>query len=295
MLSLLPDDLRGGWNCGLAIHANEDIGFIQMKDPNESLFLPLDRMSGVPLYYQIQQRLIDQVRRGELKPGEPISSTQEIAARLNVSPMTARQAIKAMCDLGFIYSRQGKGTFVSEIKHEKDFRQVLSFTEEMLGKRSVPSSKVLSFRVQPGSQAALAALGLSAGQKVCRLRRVRYSNALPMGIECSCLPLQIFPDLVETFDPASSLYLTLARKYGIQIAITDEVVEVGKATAEEAQLLRIAIGSPVFLFARTSYLEEGTPVEYVESTYRGDRYKIVNRLTRANRDLRTTKDDGISV
>jgi len=259
-----------------------------MKDSKESLFLPLDRMSGVPLYYQIQQRLIHQIRRGDLKPGQPIASTQEIAARLSVSPMTARQAIKAMCDLGLIYSRQGKGTFVSEIKHEKDFRQVLSFTEEMQGRRTAPSSKVLSFRVQSGSQAAMAALGLSAGQKVHRLRRVRYATALPMGIECSCLPLHICPDLVETFNPTTSLYLTLASKYGIQIAIADEVVEVGKATAEDAQLLRIASGSPVFLFKRTSYLEGGTPVEYVESTYRGDRYKIVNRLTRANRELRTT-------
>jgi GntR family transcriptional regulator len=266
-----------------------------MTDHQETLFLPLDRVSGVPLYYQIQQRLVDQVRRGELKPGEPIASTQEIAARLNVSPMTARQAIKAMCDLGLIYSRQGKGTFVSEIKHEKDFRQVLSFTEEMHGKRSVPSSKVLSFRVQPGSQAAMAALGLSAGQKVCRLRRVRYANTLPMGIECSCLPLHICPDLVEAFDPTTSLYRTLATKYGIEVAITDEVVEVGRATEEEAQLLRIAIGGPVFLFTRTSYLEEGTPVEYVESTYRGDRYKIVNRLTRTNRELLTTKGYGTSV
>jgi GntR family transcriptional regulator len=136
---------------------------------------------------------------------------------------------------------------------------------------------------------------LSAGQKVCRLRRVRYANTLPMGIECSCLPLHICPDLVEAFDPTTSLYRTLATKYGIEVAITDEVVEVGRATEEEAQLLRIAIGGPVFLFTRTSYLEEGTPVEYVESTYRGDRYKIVNRLTRTNRELLTTKGYGTSV
>jgi GntR family transcriptional regulator len=116
-----------------------------------------------------------------------------------------------------------------------------------------------------------------------------------MGIECSCLPLQICPDLVETFDPTTSLYRTLAKKYGIQIAITDEVVEVGRATVEEAKLLRIAIGSPVFLFTRTSYLEEGTAVEYVESTYRGDRYRIVNRLTRANRELLTAKVEGSPV
>jgi len=43
---------------------------------------------------------------------------------------------------------------------------------------------------------------------------------------------------------------------------------------------------PVFLFTRTSYLASGEPIEFVKSVYRGDRYKIVNRLTRMNRELR---------
>jgi GntR family transcriptional regulator len=260
-----------------------------MNENHKKHLQPLDRRSGVPLYYQIQQRLIDQVRCGEFRPGEPLPSTQEIAARLGVSQMTARQAIKALCDVGLIYSRQGKGTFVSEIKLEKDFRQVLSFTEEMTARGSTPTSKVLSFRIQPANQAATQALGLKAGQKAFRLRRLRCSDGLPMGIECSWLPLHICPDLLETFDPTTSLYQVLAEEYGIQIAITDEVAEVGKATAEEAQLLRITRRSPVFLFTRTSFLENGTTVEYVESTYRGDRYKIVNRLTRAKRELLITK------
>ena len=85
---------------------------------------PLDRRSGIPLYHQIQRRLLDQIQSGELKPGEPLPSIQQIATRMGVSQMTVRQAVGALCELGVIYSRQGKGTFISGIKLERDFRQV---------------------------------------------------------------------------------------------------------------------------------------------------------------------------
>lgn len=235
----------------------------------------------MPLYYQIQQRLMQQIHSGEYRPGQPLPSLQEIAARLGVSQMTARQAIRALCDQGLMYSKQGKGTFVSAFKHERNFRQVLSFSEEMRARGSAPSSKVLSFRIEAGNREVKTALELGAGEKVFRLRRIRYADGRPMGIECSCLPQQICPDLMDHFDPSASLYQLLAERYGIQMEVTDEVVEVGKASAEEAALLKVAAGSPVFLFTRTGYGENGNPLEYVKSTYRGDRYKIVQRLTRA--------------
>jgi GntR family transcriptional regulator len=67
--------------------------------------------------------------------------------------------------------------------------------------------------------------------------------------------------------------------------VTNEVIEVGKASDEEARLMQIAPQSPVFLFTRLSFLESGKPVEHVKSVYRGDRYKIVNRLVRNKREL----------
>ena len=39
--------------------------------------------------------------------------------------------------------------------------------------------------------------------------------------------------------------------------------------------------SPAFLFERTSRDEEGRTVEFVQSVYRGDRYRIVTELSRA--------------
>jgi GntR family transcriptional regulator len=249
---------------------------------------PLDRRSGIPLYHQIQRRLLDQIQSGELKPGEPLPSIQQIATRMGVSQMTVRQAVGALCELGVIYSRQGKGTFISGIKLERDFRQVLSFSEETQARGATPSSKVLSFRIQAPIQEVKEALALSDGERVFNLHRVRCGNSIPMGIESSCLPVQLCPGLMETFDATTSLYDELAHQYGIQLMVTDEVVEVGKASAEDARLLQIAPQSPIFLFTRVSYLENGTPVEHVKSVYRGDKYKIVNRLMRMKRERLTT-------
>jgi len=108
---------------------------------------------------------------------------------------------------------------------------------------------------------------------------------LPMGIEWSRLPFRLCPDLIDTFDPTTSLYRSLRERYGIEIVIADEVVEASLAAAEESDLLGLPKGHPVFVFTRTSYIQSGQPVEYVKSVYRGDRYKLVNRLTQANRSV----------
>jgi GntR family transcriptional regulator len=246
---------------------------------------PLKRGSGIPLYHQIQQRLLDQIQSGEFKPGTPMPSIERLAQRMGVSQMTVRQAMRALADHGVIYSRQGKGTFISGIKLERDFRQVLSFTEEATSHGAKPSSKVLSFESQEPNQKVKDALALKKRDRVYALRRVRYGDSVPMAIECSYLPAQLYPALMEKFDPATSLYEELSADYGVQLAVTDEVIEVGKANDSEARLLEIASQSPVFLFTRTSYLEDGTPAEYVNSVYRGDLYKVVNRLMRMRRNM----------
>lgn len=247
----------------------------------------LDRQSVVPLYYQIQQFLLEEIRSGAFEPGAPILSEKEISARMGVSRMTVRQALKSLCNQGVLYSERGKGTFVSGTKLEKNFRNVLSFSEEMRNHGSRPSSKVLSFGVARADAEMAKALRLKRSDRVVSLRRLRMADGTPMGIEWSRIPLHVCPDLVETFDPHTSLYERLAQRYGIQIAVTEEVAEAALANAEESRLLKIGKGNPIFHFERTSYLRDGKPVEYVKSTYRGDRYKIVNRLTAENRHLRT--------
>lgn len=245
----------------------------------------LDRSSVLPLYYQIREHLLGQIRSGALKSGDAVPSEQELANSLGVSRMTARQALKSLCDMGMAYSEQGKGTFVSANKLEKNFRQVLSFSEEMAMRGLKASSKVLTAEVCPAKHDVASSLQLHSGEKVFRLRRIRMADSRPMGLECSYIPHRLCPDLLERFEASQSLYRLLAQRYRIEIALAEEVVEAALAKPEDARLLGISKGSPVFIFTRISYLQSGRPAEYVKSTYRGDRYKITNRLSRMNREL----------
>jgi len=245
----------------------------------------INRNGIVPFYYQNQQQLYERIRLGELKPGDALPSEHEISTRLGVSRMTARLAVKSLCDLGIVYSKQGKGSFVSGLKLEKNFRQVLSFTEEMALSGRQARSRILGFETIPAEAEVAQALGIKRQESVVRLRRLRIADSVPMGIESSYLPDRLCPGLKDTFDPRTSLYKALSDRYGIQMAIADEVIESGLAEAEEARLLRIRRGSPVFSFTRTSYVQQGRAVEYVKSTYRGDRYRIVNRLVRLKHEF----------
>jgi len=243
----------------------------------------LDRHSAVPLYYQIQQGLLAHIRSGKLKPGKPIPSEEDISRQLRVSRMTARQALKALCHLGVAYSQRGKGTFVSGIKMEKNIRQVLSFSQEMVARGAKPRSRAITFELRTADSEVAEALRIRPKDPVYFLQRVRLDENVPMGVETAYLPQQLYPGLLEKYDPRTSLYQSISRLYGIDIGIADEVVEAALVGAEEARLIRVAKGSPVFLFTRTSYVASGEPVEYVKSIFRGDRYKLVNRLTRRER------------
>jgi GntR family transcriptional regulator len=255
----------------------------------ETTFRPLDRESGVPFYCQIQQRFLEHIRSGALEPGESLPSEHEIARHFRVSRMTGRHALKALCNLGVTYTLWGKGTFVSGVKLEKELRQVTSFTEEMQALGLRVSSKLLSCEIMHPDEEITAALHLSRREELISIRRIRFANSSPMAVEWSRIPRRLCPDLLEKFQSGNSLYDTLLQHYGIRMSVAEEVVEAGLASAEDARLLKAPKRSPMFMFTRTSYVRSGEPVEFVKSVYRGDRYKIVNRLTRVNRELRITR------
>jgi len=239
----------------------------------------LDRNSAIPLYYQIRQQLLEQIQSGELSPGQPIPSEHEISNRFGVSRMTARQATKSLCDEGVAYSRPGLGTFVSGSKQVKTSTELLSFTQETKALGGRPASRVLAFEEGAADGEVARALHLGAKARVFRLKRVRIADAVPMSIEESFLSSKLCPKLQETFDPRTSLYQVLADRYGIRMTAADEVAEASLAHPEVARLLRIKKDSPVFMLTRISYAGNSQPVEFVRSTYRGDRWKLVSRLT----------------
>jgi len=76
----------------------------------------LDRRSSVPLYYQLQELLHQQIASGRFRVGDALPSEGELCRIFGVSRIVVRQALEVLEDDGEILRQQGKGTFVAEPK-----------------------------------------------------------------------------------------------------------------------------------------------------------------------------------
>ena len=78
----------------------------------QSLFADLDRVSGLPLYKQVAQKLEVAIREGTLPPGSRIENEVSLAERLKLSRPTIRRAIQSLVDGGLVVRRRGIGSQV---------------------------------------------------------------------------------------------------------------------------------------------------------------------------------------
>ncbi len=246
----------------------------------EGLGRELDRASPLPLYYQIKELLRERIERGELRPHERLPSENELERALGVSRMTARRALAELETEGYVYREQGRGTFVAEPKLRQSLLRLTSFTEDMRARGLRPGARVLDVRVMRDERVA-ARMGLEPEEAFVRVRRVRLADGQPLALETAYVRAALCPGLEAEDLTDRSLYQTLRERYKLQLGRAEQTLEAGAATEFEAQVLRIPVGQPVLLIERLTFLGDGkTPIEFVRSVYRGDRYKFVVELRR---------------
>jgi len=76
---------------------------------------PIERQ---PIAEQVARQLLALVQSGNLKPGEQLPPERELAAKLEVSRPSLREALRALSLLGVLRIRQGGGVYVSSLDPE---------------------------------------------------------------------------------------------------------------------------------------------------------------------------------
>lgn len=74
---------------------------------------PLERQSGTPLFQQIARGIARDIRRGRLRPGDPLPGTRTLAHALGVQRLTVVAAFDELIAEGWLVTRAARGTFVS--------------------------------------------------------------------------------------------------------------------------------------------------------------------------------------
>ncbi|MFB9612598.1 FadR/GntR family transcriptional regulator [Kutzneria kofuensis] len=82
-----------------------------MDSAGDALFRPVRTGNA---FEETVERLLQAIKLGVVPPGERLPAERDLAARLNVSRVTLREALHALQESGFVESRRGRygGTFV---------------------------------------------------------------------------------------------------------------------------------------------------------------------------------------
>lgn len=234
-----------------------------------------------PLYLQIKEYLLAEIKAGRFKTDQRLPSERELSESLHVGRMTVRQALVELGREGKIYTRMGKGTFVLAPKIDQQLRALTGFSHDVRTRGEKPSSQVLEARLAQPALKAAQALRLPPGEQIILLVRLRLSDELPLAIEAAHLPHRLFPNLLEHDFAVESLYEVLKNEYGVTLVQAEQTIEAVLATRSEMEILSLKPPAAVLKLERISYNQHGQPVEYVPSTYRGDRYKFRSVLQTA--------------
>ena len=158
------------------------------SEPN----LDVERDSDVPISTQIYWQLAYKIESGRLQSGERLWPVRELGAALRVNPNTIRAVYRRLADAGYVHSRHGAGTVVSDRNvHRRRPEALGAIVSEML-RRAAQAG------FTPDEVAAAACAAATERKRPGREVRVLFAECTTAdaGFDAERLN-QEFPGLIE--------------------------------------------------------------------------------------------------
>jgi GntR family transcriptional regulator len=253
---------------------------VAVEFPEREASSLLEGKSDLPLYCSLSDMIRDLIASNRWKPGDRIPSERELVSAFQVSRSTVREAIDLLVREGVLERRGSRGTFVARPKIEQGLLRLMSFTEDMLRKGLMPSSRLLGKSVVPAPPFVARALALQENEPVVFFRRLRLVDGEPLVLESSYFPLSLFPDLLTAYTADRPLYDVISERYGVRVVKAVETFEPVIIRGHEAELLGTQPHSPGLLIEQINMAEDNTHMELCTGLVRGDRCRYYVELIR---------------
>jgi GntR family transcriptional regulator len=237
---------------------------------------------------RIADDLRESIHSGHLTPGAEMPSENELAAEYRTSRKTARSALAILRSEGLIITGQGRravvrprgqvGITVTGSNYRKHRSLGLpGFNAQALEQGQRPRQEIREVIHVPAPPEVAARLDIDEGTEVVARRLTFLLEGIPVALHDGYFPADLAagtaieqPQLIRggahavIEDPAGTIHRHIARS-------VDEIS--GRMpTPDEARILKLPPGVPVFRILRTVYDSEGQPIEVQDSVAAGDRH-----------------------
>ena len=242
--------------------------------------ITLDFNSVVPLYEQLARRLSELIEEGHWSPGQQLPTESDFSEQHGVSRATVRAALDLLEEEGVVSRRAGKGTFVTQAAIRQSLSELESFPETVASQGASVSIQTVDHEEYVPSYRIRSILGLRAGAKAHRIRRVHFMGDEALATDCVTLPSSIVKNVDLQRLLTSSTYTVFEEELDIALGAATQKVSACAASEELAERLRVPPGEPLLQIERLTYAASGIPVEHLLLHYRADRVVLNVHLPR---------------
>jgi len=256
---------------------------VPRNDPGAWTASGLDRRSSVPLYYQLQEILHQQIASGRFRVGDPLPSEGELCRMFDVSRIVVRQALEVLEDDGEVVRLQGKGTFVAEPKLDLaagGLLRVLTSTDP-----GIYDVEILDAHFTAVEESVAARLGDDEVLRIDWLLRLRGEAT---AIAYSFIRPGALPPLERAAIRGARLGSGTQLQLRVELDNPEISVSTSQCSAYNAERLGIPARAPVFLVDVTEVAQSGPAtgeaIEVARVIYRSDTLSL---------QLESTKTAGV--
>lgn len=227
--------------------------------------------SGIPLYQQLKDHVLGNIRTGQLRPRDRAPSEQELVTQFGVSRMTANRALRELADDGYLVRQIGVGTFVAEVHARSHALQVRNIANEIVARGHQHTAVVvISERLSAGTGIEQR-LDLQAGTSLFHTLIIHQENGRPIQAE----DRYVLPDAVPNYLQQDFTQIT-PNEYLSRIAPLQTVEHIISAQIPDESirvLLEMDAGEPSLVIDRLTWSDD-RPVSVARLHHPASRYEL---------------------
>lgn len=220
---------------------------------------------------QVRDQLVELFESRSLAPGDRVPSEAEIAELCGVGRSTAREALKLLEQDGLVIVERGRGRFLSSLSAlhiERPITRFESVTDLLHALGYKAQTLVLAVTEDEPDDEERSALGLTAGQTVIRLERLRSREDEPLIYSVEAFPRDCIPGPFKHINWTGSLTDLLAAHGHLMVSSAARLQAVD-LPPEVAERYRLAGFGPWLLITETVVTTAGRPVLRSRDYHRG--------------------------
>lgn len=230
-----------------------------------------------PAYQQVANELRRRIKTGVYQPGADLPSTPTLMGDFGVSTNTIQKALRMLKAEGLLASNKGASVYVRVVNRQisRSAEYITPVGDGEPAPYRLPTGQLTIAREVPPDDVA-DALELDAEEEAIRRGRVMLDDDGKIEeIVVSWIPTSI-ADGTELERPAGLKggMPTALLRLGFPPRTVTEWVDTRMPTPDEARILRLPEGTPVFRLLRLTKSENDRPVEALEIVMGGDRYRL---------------------